>query len=495
MFAPAIRFNFLYRESQLSSFLCVNSSAKSPLEAQLCRVGFRLRKYLAGFLLLSLFAVTDSCAQTVGPLDERFVPRLVEVISADESTNAAALDELSAFWQMSYVAPLLETISLTRNRRRVIQIFELLRANTGQSFDFDIQLWYGWLWHQQYEMAPEYAAFKARLFATIDPRFRAYFSADRNTSIRLDEVRWGGVLQDGIPPLRSPAMVAATEADYLDDGNIVFGIEIDGDARAYPKRILAWHEMFVDNIAQIPVIGVYCTLCGSMIIYETQVGSVNYQMGTSGFLYRSNKLMYDRTTQSLWNTLWGKPVIGPLVGKNIQLKRRSVVTTSWGEWRRRHPDTTVLSLDTGYQRDYGEGVAYRDYFATDELMFNVPDLDTRLKNKDEVLAIILPEYPDQPLAIATAYLSDHQLLQAEIAAVRFVVVTDNSGASRVFAADSTQFVDFDGDDTLADEQGQLWQLSESRLVGEHGQELLRLPAHRAFWFGWYSAYSKTRLIH
>jgi hypothetical protein len=315
-------------------------------------------------------------------------------------------------------------------------------------------------------MAPEYAAFKARLFATIDPRFRAYFSADRNTSIRLDEVRWGGVLQIGIPPLRSPAMVAATEADYLDDGNIVFGIEIDGDARAYPKRILAWHEMFVDNIAQIPVIGVYCTLCGSMIIYETQVGSVNYQMGTSGFLYRSNKLMYDRTTQSLWNTLWGKPVIGPLVGKNIQLKRRSVVTTSWGEWRRRHPDTTVLSLDTGYQRDYGEGVAYRDYFATDELMFNVPDLVTRLKNKDEVLAIILPEYPDQPLAIATVYLSDHQLLQAEIAAMRFVVVTDNSGASRVFAADSTQFVDFDGDDTLADEQGQLWQLSESRLVGD-----------------------------
>ena len=477
------------------SSACINSIIDSAINIQLRDVVFCLRKTLPGLLILSLFSFVEGSAQTVDQPEQAFVDRLLAAASEDQGISAAARDELSASWQLSYVAPLLETVSLTRNRRRVNQIFELLRANTGESFDFDIQRWYGWLWHQQYDMAPAYADFKARLFATIDPRFRGYFSADRRSSIRLDEVRWGGVLQDGIPPLRFPAMIAATEADYLEDGNIVFGVEIDGDARAYPKRILAWHEMFVDNIAQIPVIGVYCTLCGSMIIYETQVGGVNYQMGTSGFLYRSNKLMYDRGTQSLWNTLWGKPVIGPLVGKNIQLKRRSVVTTSWGEWRRRHPDTTVLSLDTGYQRDYGEGVAYRDYFATDELMFNVPDLDMRLKNKDEVLAIILPEYPDQPLAIASAYLSDHQLLHEEIGAMRFVVITDNSGASRVFAANSTQFIDFDGDDTLADEQGQLWQLSESRLVGERGQELLRLPAHRAFWFGWYSAYSKTRLIH
>lgn len=479
----------------MPSFFCVNPIANAVLEKQLCCIGSCLRKYLAGFLILLLLPVTDSDAQAVDPLDGRFVPRLVEVIAADESASAAAMDELSASWQMSYVAPLLETISLTRNRRRVIQIFELLRANTGQSFDFNIQLWYGWLWHQQYEMVPEYADFKARLFATVDPRFRAYFSADRNTSIRLDEVRWGGVLQDGIPPLRSPAMIAATEADYLDDRNVVFGLEIEGDARAYPKRILAWHEMFVDTVSDIPLIGVYCTLCGSMIIYETQIGSTNYQMGTSGFLYRSNKLMYDQGTQSLWNTLWGKPVIGPLVGENIQLKRRSVVTTSWGEWRRRHPHTTVLSLNTGYRRDYGEGVAYRDYFATDELMFNVPDLDMRLKNKDEVLAIILPEYPDQPLAIATQYLSSHRLLHEEIGGLRFVVITDNSGASRVFEAKTTQFVDWNADDMLADEQGQRWQLSESRLLSEEGEELLRLPAHRAFWFGWYSAYSKTRLIH
>ena len=87
---------------------------------------------MAAVLILPLFAVTDSYAQAVYPLDQRFVVRLLEVVAADESTSAAALDELSTSWQMSFVAPILETISLTRNRRRVIQIFELLRTNTGQ---------------------------------------------------------------------------------------------------------------------------------------------------------------------------------------------------------------------------------------------------------------------------------------------------------------------------------------------------------------------------
>ena len=84
---------------------------------------------------------------------------------------------------------------------------------------------------------------------------------------------------------------------------------------------------------------------------------MRHNLGTSGFLYRSNKLMYDQDTQSLWNTIWGQPVVGPLVDRGIVLERLSVVTTTWGEWRRRHPDTKVLSLNTGYDRDYTEGAA------------------------------------------------------------------------------------------------------------------------------------------
>jgi len=107
---------------------------------------------------------------------------------------------------------------------------------------------------------------------------------------------------------------------------------------------------------------------------------MSYTLGTSGFLYRSNKLMYDKQTQSLWNTLWGEPVIGPLSEKDIKLERMSVVTTTWGEWRRRHPKTKVLSLETGHERDYAEGVAYRDYFATDQLMFPVPEINSIIKH-------------------------------------------------------------------------------------------------------------------
>jgi hypothetical protein len=98
-------------------------------------------------------------------------------------------------------------------------------------------------------------------------------------------------------------MISASEATYLDDDDVVFGIEVNGDVRAYPKRILAWHEMFVDTVGGIPVAGVYCTLCGTVILYETKVDGTNHEIGTSGFLYRSNKLMYDRATQSLWSTI------------------------------------------------------------------------------------------------------------------------------------------------------------------------------------------------
>lgn len=219
-------------------------------------------------------------------------------------------------------------------------------------------------------------------------------------TIRLDEIRWGGVARDGIPPLKNPKMLEAPEATYLADGDVVFGIEINGDARAYPKRIMAWHEMVKDIVGGESVNGVYCTLCGAMILYRTIHQGVDYEFGTSGFLYRSNKLMYDHATKSLWSTFEGKPVVGPLVGQGIQLESLPIVTTTWGSWKARHPKTKVLSLETGHVRNYGEGVAYGDYFSTDELRFTVPKLDPRLKNKDEVLALQFPTSPDKKLAIA-----------------------------------------------------------------------------------------------
>ena len=348
------------------------------------------------------------------------------------------------------------------------------------------------IWKRDLELPGDYLTFKRRLYSRIDPRFAEYFQEGRRLDIRLDQVLWGGVQQDGIPPLRSPNMLSAAEAAYLADDDVIFGLQIGDDVRAYPKRILAWHEMFTDVVGGIEVTGVYCTLCGSMILYESKVGDTTHRLGTSGFLYRSNKLMYDRTTQSLWSTLDGSPVIGPLAEHDITLKRRWVVTSTWGEWKRRHPDTRVLSLETGHERDYGEGVAYRDYFATDELMFAVPDTDARLANKAEVLALRFGR-PPQPLAISVEFLAARPIFHEHLAGRDFVVVTDRSGASRVYDAHDVRFSRFDGDRELIDADGIAWSLDEAGLTAADGRKRDRLPAHRAFWFGWRSAFPETRL--
>ena len=98
-------------------------------------------------------------------------------------------------------------------------------------------------------------------------------------------------------------MIAAGDADYLRDDDLVFGVEINGDIRAYPLRIMGWHEMFNEVIGGVPVALAYCTLCGAGILFETAVEGRDepFVFSTSGFLYRSNKLMYDRQTESMWN--------------------------------------------------------------------------------------------------------------------------------------------------------------------------------------------------
>jgi hypothetical protein len=128
-------------------------------------------------------------------------------------------------------------------------------------------------------------------------------------------------------------------------------------------------------------------------------------------------------------------------------------------------------------------------------MFQVPGLDTRLRNKAEVLGLVFPQYPDQPLAIAADYLAQHTVYHDQVGELRFVVVTDTSGANRVYEARDLRFVTWDGAATLLDEDGNAWQLTEAQLRRGDGQVLHRLPAHRAFWFGWYSAYSHTRLVY
>lgn len=231
-----------------------------------------------------------------------------------------------------------------------------------------------------------------------------------------------------------------------------------------------------------------------MVLYETQHKGVSHELGTSGFLYRSNKLMYDKATSSLWSTLHGTPVVGPLVGKDIALKRRSVVTTTWGDWKRRHPKTTTLSLKTGHRRDYGEGVAYESYFATDDLMFKVPKVDTRLPNKREVVAL-RTEDPKSAVAIDTEFLKKNRIYPTKIGGDEVVVVTTPKGESRVYQTSGQVFQKWDGWKNLTDKNGKKWTLTEDSLQEAGSPKALpRYPSHQSFWFGWQAQFPDTKLI-
>lgn len=431
--------------------------------------------------------------QTLSESDRAF---LLSLLNADYSVaTEGELAGIEERWTPAFVAPTLEIYNFIPNGNLRRALLKKIVETTGEDFGTDINAWYKWLWNTPETKTSGYDRFKADFYKGIDTRFETYFKGRGQTArIRLDEIRWGGVKQDGIPPLRQPKMLNAEQAGYLDDNDVVFGIEVNGDVRAYPKRILAWHEMFVDTVGGVDVAGVYCTLCGTVILYETKLNGVSHDMGTSGFLYRSNKLMYDKATQSLWNTIKGEPVLGPLVGRDIALQHRSVVTTNWGEWKRRHPKTKVLSLETGHRRNYAEGVAYHEYFATDRLMFNTPYNDERLKNKDEVLALRFKSNPHEQVAISEKYLRDNPVYKDSLGDQNILVLTDKSGANRVYDPKDIEIMSFDGDMTVLDASGQSWTVGESQLISETGQVLKRLPYHRAFWFGWHASYPNSRLV-
>ena len=170
--------------------------------------------------------------------DQDASSRFINVFILPPNLLDSGFTKISDHWEPAHTPMAIEMLSLSRGEM-LYRFLELLKRKTGQDFDADTNQWFVWWWQQQPRVDPDYAAFKSKLYGLIDEKFEKYFSNNRESRIRLDEIRWGGVLQDGIPPLRQPKMISADDADYLADDNIVFGIEINGDARAYPKRILA----------------------------------------------------------------------------------------------------------------------------------------------------------------------------------------------------------------------------------------------------------------
>lgn len=353
-------------------------------------------------------------------------------------------------------------------------------------------------WHEAYdfqELNPQikphesYHSIKMKLLGNTDKKFLEFFEGDfgkpKNMKVRFEEITWGGVLVDGITSLDNPKMIAAKDAEYLLDDDLVFGVEINGDVRAYPLRIMGWHEMFNDTIGDVPVALAYCTLCGAGILFETQVEAREnpFVFGSSGLLYRSNKLMFDRETNSLWNQFTGEPVVGSLAKSEIKLKIRPNTITTWTDWKSQHPDTKVLSLETGYARNYGSGVTYQAYFASPDLMFPaVVGDETQVKRKDYVFGI-------RDVGAAKAWPIKAFIEQPVIndrVGLKNVVLIGDAKTRTVRAYERHEDEIF-----MQSERGNLtskagdWDLNEDFLVTkDEKNKRSRVAGHVAFWFAW-----------
>ncbi len=434
------------------------------------------------FALAGLGAAGSALAETE---DEAVARHSQALILGAEADFQNALAALQARGKPDAAAVM---ILAQRYRRQASwELSQALEALTGHA----ALGWFDWmLWqeaHPEILPHPSFAAVKLDVLQRIDPNFLHFFRKDRaapeNMKIRLEEITWGGVPVDGIPSLDDPKLIAAAEADYLRGDDLVFGVEIAGDARAYPLRIMGWHEMFNEVIGGVPVALAYCTLCGSGILFETQVEGREkpFVFGSSGLLYRSNKLMFDRETDSLWNQFTGQPVAGPLAGSDIALAIRPVVIVTWAKWRAAHPETRVLALDTGHQRDYGSGVVYADYFASPELMFPARADETRLRRKDYVFGI---REVGAAKAWPLAAFAERPVINDAVGP-RAVVLIGDAGSRSVRAYDrgERRFEAASEDNRLKGPDGP-WRVTEEALLGPGGARLARVPGHIAYWFAW-----------
>ena len=228
-------------------------------------------------------------------------------------------------------------------------------------------------------------------------------------SIPAAEILAGGPLRDGIPALDRPATLPATQADWSDDERIL-GVVVAGQARAYPVAILNWHELVNDTLGGEPILVSFCPLCGTGMVFDRRIGGEARSFGVSGLLYRSDLLMYDRSTESLWSQIAAEAVTGPLLGQRLRMLRAHM--DLWGRWRRDHPETTVLSRETGHRRDYARS-PYAGYADSRELIFPAP-LDRRYHPKMPTLGLRLPgggarAYPASELARAGGSLEERFL--------------------------------------------------------------------------------------
>jgi hypothetical protein len=200
--------------------------------------------------------------------------------------------------------------------------------------------------------------------AAAEPRVLNGFTLEP-AAVPVEAIREGGPGRDGVPALDQPEHVAPDAAPW-EPGEPVIGVEAGGERRAYPLAVLEWHEVVNDTLGGVPILVSYCPLCGTGLVFDRRVEGKARRFGVSGLLYKSDLLMFDRESESLWSQIGATAITGPARGQRLRLLRSRIEPLE--AWRKRHPDTTVLTSRTGHKRTYGVS-PYGDYALSERLLF------------------------------------------------------------------------------------------------------------------------------
>jgi hypothetical protein len=324
-----------------------------------------------------------------------------------------------------------------------------------------------------------------------------------------NQIESGGPPPDGIPAIDHPRFVRAADVNYLGDREAVIAVTVAGEERAYPIRILIWHEIVNDTVGGVPVAVTYCPLCNTAIAYDRRVGADVVDFGTSGELYNSDLVMYDRQTRSLWVQFLGQAVAGVQTG--TRLRAYTTQTVSWRDWRQAHPTAWVLSKDTGFRRDYGLNPypGYDDIRRT-PFLFHKPT-DGRLPAMTRVVGL---RAGNDAVAITFDALHKTPVIATTLAGQPVVVWLEpgtaspldddvvntgrDVGATGVFqpALDGRILHFHTAPGGFRDEEtGSLWNIQGHATSGSLNGRALTPVAHvDTFWFAWAVFLPSTRMI-
>ena len=310
--------------------------------------------------------------------------------------------------------------------------------------------------------------------------------------VPLNKIKSGGPPKDGIPSIDNPQFTEASNENHVSDDDIVIGLEINGDARAYPLLILVWHEIVNDNVGGVPVAVTYCPLCYTNQVFERVINGQEVEFGTSGKLYNSNLVMYDRLTNSYWSQAMGKAITGELTGYELNIVPFDVIT--WQDWKNLFPDTVVLTTDTGHVRAYGVD-PYGDYYTDSRIIFPVDNNDDRMHPKEIILGFndgeIYKAYRQED--VESSITINDQINNKPI-----LLVSLFQGDTRAFERtldDKVLEFFFDDNKIFDTETNSEWNYDGVAISGPlEGTELIRLPFNPGFWFEWVAFYPETEVF-